>query len=338
MSKYLEYFDGVFDSTVVDKIKPENKPYVAYSKTEGIIYSIVPKEDEEIYLVTVIMLKDISNLTYNEVDLGEAGIWADRNIGATSTEDYGSYFQWGSKEAYTYYINEEFTTEQVIDFLNILIGGEMEVTKDNVKEVLEMIGVENNIIDIGGVVIDEKLDILSADNYFDTSKVENGIITYAKYNEDGLRILESEDDAATVYMGSKWNIPTKDEVINLINNTTQYIVDANGVEHKYIDSTTKIGDFDQGNLKGVRFEASNGNSIFLPANGLLSYLPDNGVAINVAMHGIGYYWTNELSLSGLSAVCLEMCFNDADVVYVLGPSSSAHNRIFAMPIRAIKKS
>ena len=35
MSKYLEYFDGAFDSTVVDKMKPENKPYVGYSNAEN---------------------------------------------------------------------------------------------------------------------------------------------------------------------------------------------------------------------------------------------------------------------------------------------------------------
>jgi hypothetical protein len=35
MRKYLELFEGAFDSTIADKIKPVNKPYVAYSKTGG---------------------------------------------------------------------------------------------------------------------------------------------------------------------------------------------------------------------------------------------------------------------------------------------------------------
>ena len=35
MSKYLEYFKGAFDSTVAEKMKPENKPYVAYSNAEN---------------------------------------------------------------------------------------------------------------------------------------------------------------------------------------------------------------------------------------------------------------------------------------------------------------
>jgi hypothetical protein len=44
MRKYLEYFEGPFDETVSEKIKPENKPYVAYSKTEGVVYTIIPEE------------------------------------------------------------------------------------------------------------------------------------------------------------------------------------------------------------------------------------------------------------------------------------------------------
>lgn len=44
MSKYLEYFEGAFDSTVVDKRKLENKPYVAYSiKESKVVYTEVPK-------------------------------------------------------------------------------------------------------------------------------------------------------------------------------------------------------------------------------------------------------------------------------------------------------
>lgn len=47
--KYLEYFDGAFDSTVADKMKPENKPYVAYSKTEGVVYTVIPEEPTSAY-------------------------------------------------------------------------------------------------------------------------------------------------------------------------------------------------------------------------------------------------------------------------------------------------
>jgi hypothetical protein len=44
MRKYLEYFKGPFDETVSEKIKPENRPYVAYSKEDGILFTIIPNE------------------------------------------------------------------------------------------------------------------------------------------------------------------------------------------------------------------------------------------------------------------------------------------------------
>jgi hypothetical protein len=84
--KYLEYFDGVFDSTVEEKIKPENKPYVAYSRTEGVVYSIVPKEPTS---------------AYQMVDLGLSVKWADRNVGAETPQDNGLYFSWGNVDGHT---------------------------------------------------------------------------------------------------------------------------------------------------------------------------------------------------------------------------------------------
>lgn len=84
--KYLEYFPGAFDSTVAEKIQPENKPYVAYSKTEGVVYTVIPEEPTS---------------AYQMVDLGLSVKWADRNVGASSPEDAGLYFQWGDTVGYT---------------------------------------------------------------------------------------------------------------------------------------------------------------------------------------------------------------------------------------------
>lgn len=42
MKKYLELFEGAFDSTVADKREPENRPYVAYSESEGVVYTVIP--------------------------------------------------------------------------------------------------------------------------------------------------------------------------------------------------------------------------------------------------------------------------------------------------------
>ena len=87
MSKYLEYFDGAFDASVTEKIKLENKPYVAYSRTEGkVVYTVVPKEEP--------------TSTYQMVDLGLSVKWADRNVGAETPQDNGLYFSWGNVDGH----------------------------------------------------------------------------------------------------------------------------------------------------------------------------------------------------------------------------------------------
>lgn len=86
-----------------------------------------------------------------------------------------------------------------------------------------------------------------------------------KYNkEDGLRLLESEDDAATVNMGPKWRTPTKMEWEELTNQCTRTWVNVDGVN-------------------GFRFTGKNGNSIFLPAWG------DNNWH-----QGAGAYWCSDM--------------------------------------------
>ena len=51
---------------------------------------------------------------------------------------------------------------------------------------------------------------------------DNDGSTFTKYNEnDGKTTLDPEDDAAHVNMGSDWRMPTKEQVIELFNETTQ---------------------------------------------------------------------------------------------------------------------
>ena len=124
-------------------------------------------------------------------------------------------------------------------------------------------------------------DQVSVDKVFNWDNYKFGTyLNLAKYNSiDKLTVLESEDDAATVYMGSDYRIPTIDEIQELIENTTQIFIDIDGNE--YIKSTDTIN-IERGKLKGVRFMSSNGNSIFIPAAGgcgefLLSEVNMNGI-------------------------------------------------------------
>ena len=265
MKKYLEYFDGAFNSTVADKIKPENKPYVAYSKTQGVVYTIIPKEEGTMYTVYKVVSKDISNCTYNMVDLGLSVKWADRNVGATSPEHYGSYFQWGDTNAYTFDGVGEVTAAKLAEMLNLLLEPVLgfEVTKDNVGAILEQMGMTStDLTSTGlGAVLGKEFNWGS---YFDTK--DSGS-TFNKYNNNGgLTILDSNDDAATTHMGSQYRMPNIKEIQELIDNTTQTFIDVDGNEYdrQYVYDNKPI---EEGKLKGVRFTGLNGNSIFIPAAG-----------------------------------------------------------------------
>lgn len=81
--KYIELFKDGFDSTIVEKIKPENWPYVGYSPNEGLRLSMILEENQS---------------GYQMVDLGLSVKWATFNVGATKPEEYGDYFAWGETE------------------------------------------------------------------------------------------------------------------------------------------------------------------------------------------------------------------------------------------------
>jgi hypothetical protein len=41
--KHIELFENGFDETIIEKIKPENCPYIGYSPIEGFVFTVVPK-------------------------------------------------------------------------------------------------------------------------------------------------------------------------------------------------------------------------------------------------------------------------------------------------------
>lgn len=87
---------------------------------------------------------------------------------------------------------------------------------------------------------------------------------------DGLTRLDSIDDAAHVQLQEKWRIPTKEEYEELVNNCTW-------------EWTTKNG------IDGHLVTGPNGNSIFIPVAGYLTYDWDNAVG------KLGNYWSSSLS-------------------------------------------
>ena len=111
--------------------------------------------------------------------------------------------------------------------------------------------------------------------YYDA---ENGEYVFTKYGNDGLTILQSEDDAATNNYGGR--TPTREEWHELIRYTTRQWVSINGVY-------------------GMCLTGSNGNSIFLPAAG---WRAESGSIVGNGETGDGIYWSSSLHY-GSEAYC-----------------------------------
>ena len=84
-------------------------------------------------------------------------------------------------------------------------------------------------------------DQVGKDKVFDWNNYKFGICSnLTKYNStDNLKVLESTDDAATTYMGSQYRTPTMDELLELINNTTQTFIDLS--ENEYSQEEAQNG-------------------------------------------------------------------------------------------------
>lgn len=213
---------------------------------------------KKIWKIGILSNKDISNFTYNAVDLGlpSGTLWADKNVGATSPEDPGAAFAWGETTGYCVE-KKHFTDEEMCAFLQPLIGDEMELTPDNIDEFMATIidGTIEDLVAIDydlymlGVVLPAELEVkfFSRDwsDYFDTS---DGGSTFNKYNNTGgLTVLQPEDDAATVNMGYNWRTPTDAEMQEL---------------KQYCDY-----EVDSWDIKPYKFTSKiNGNSITIPAS------------------------------------------------------------------------
>ena len=109
------------------------------------------------------------------------------------------------------------------------------------------------------------------DGPYDTLTKYNTSSLYGE-NPDNITILESVDDVATQIMGDDWRMPTMDDFIELLDNTTNEWTQVNGVD-------------------GYKFTGSNGNSIFIPASGRRSgsWFDRQG--------RVGYVWSSSLDTS-----------------------------------------
>ena len=121
---------------------------------------------------------------------------------------------------------------------------------------------------------------------------------------DNLTTLLPEDDAATANWGEGWRMPTYDEWVELLDNTTHTWATQNGVN-------------------GRIFTATNGNSLFLPAAGWRY----GGSLYNAG--SCGYYWWSSLTTDFPHYAWL-FFYNsgdyDLDIVY----------RYYGLSVRAVR--
>ena len=180
------------------------------------------------------------------VDLGlpSGTLWATCNIGADSPEEYGDYFAWGETETKEYYSWWYYKWMSKKD---------------------------DSWTQINKYTID---DGQTDGCWYDADGTFIG---------DGLAELLPEDDAATVNWGYNWQMPSIDQMNELINS-----------DYTTASYTT------QNDVKGCLITSnSNGNSIFLPAAGEPAYAGSLGCYWSRSVHPATsrcaytlYFWGN----------------------------------------------
>ena len=148
-------------------------------------------------------------------------------------------------------------------------------------------------------------DTYNWSTYFDTE--DNGS-TFKKYNNSGgMTELLPEDDAATANWGSGWQMPSLDQIKELINSnyTTTTWTTQNGINGRKITSK------------------SNGNSVFLPAASCRY-----GTSLNDA-GSIGYYWSRSLS-TGYSSGAYDLYFDSSSIF------RDSSYRYYGFTVRAVR--
>ena len=89
MKKHLAYYETEWPANITELTAVENKPFVGYLKDGGVQYTVIPVPEKPV--------------TYEAVELflPSGRLWANMNVGATSPEDAGMYFQWGGTVGHT---------------------------------------------------------------------------------------------------------------------------------------------------------------------------------------------------------------------------------------------
>ena len=300
--------------------------------------SIVGITDDEILALfktedgyTLIVLKkvDISNITYEEVDLGLSVKWANKNIGAQTVDDYGTYFSWGNTEGYTVSGTKFLTVDEACQLISS-VTGQTVTTKEELENMLSQMGMTiDNLGTVDGYSFDEN-------TYNSTS---GGQFTG--------NTLDAEHDAATSIMGDTWRMPTIEEYQELVNAvkssdgtkgtlTCQYeYIDLNGEQQ----SLVVYNDAENGyfSVKGLIIDDSPifktilGVKFTNDVTGASVYFPACGTVDGSILAGIGFvglYWSSSIIDTTIARY---FSFSPSNVF-----ADSSDYRYFGLCVRAVK--
>ena len=293
----IKYLDLAGLTAYDKKIKAWHQKHLGVISDDEIL-ALFTTEDG--YTLIALKKVDISNISYEEVDLGlPSGIkWANKNIGAQTVDDYGTYFSWGNTEGYTISGTKFLTVDEACQLFS---SAEQTVTT---KEELE------NMLNQNGLTVDS---LGTVDGYSFDDTTYNGTAG-AGFTGD---VLDAEHDAATSIMGDTWRMPTIDAYQELVNAVKTSVDDTtnpltctyiyldkqgNRTEHIVYRENTK-GSFsvsglidDNGNMLfnkilGIKFtNTSTDTSVYFPACGsvlgsILAYIGFNGSCWSSSING-----------------------------------------------------
>ena len=315
---YLSLFDetpGTYDEFTIECDKGEHHIWFCYLKEENATdedcgFIGVPK-----YVAPILDIKQGAELPMEYKSGGvsaEGGKTYDINFNSVTLPN-------GSIIVPSY---EDYTkTEKAItyEYVDLGLKSGLKWAKCNIGATSETdYGVYFQWGDISGVS-GSLLGKNSADKYSWRSYIHcNGSeTTLTKYNTstsygenpDNMETLETVDDAATQIMGNEWRMPTKDELQELLNGTTnKWVTDYNGT-----------------GVNGRMFTGPNGNSIFFPAAGFCHY----GLVFGVGDDG--YVWSSSL-VTSLPGFAWGLYFNSGDCNV-----SHGYGRYYGYVVRGVRK-
>lgn len=211
---------------------------------------------------------------YEFVDMGlpSGTLWAACNVGANAPEETGDYFAWGE-------VNPQIPKTFTWKTYKWMQEG------------------------------------MSSTEFINKYQVEDGktnVIWYSgtTFVGDGKNVLDPEDDAATVNLGSIWQMPTKAQYEELLNE----------------DNCTVENDAVVGMIKGTKVTSKTTRAtLFFPAAGYYN---------NDTSYGNCYYWTREHNNINYSPA------TDKALSIHVGNYSAllySRDRCYGMPIRAVRK-